>query len=348
MMRSVWTNGTRWLACAALAVCVGATGGCKKEGAEGGEKAGEEKAAKPVEKKELKALFTGEKPALVGPLAKLTLNQTGDEAKKAAPEFFETKYGILDAEDFEGVSYRPDVDEKTNKLTRVSVSLPKDKALEAISLAWGKPLEAKDSIDRKELYWFNPDTGIRAVLKEGFGDDMDLEFTQYLPAKKLVGEGKDKFGFEPKPMLGMSVDDLRAAYGDQLIEQSADAAKKDREKLEKFAGKDLSALGQAQANVHIELLPTEWESFWTRVHPYLKEGKVERYTFDLSFQAFPAAKDELMGLLKAKYGEPKEIDEYGQKKLVFNENPRVVVSENDISKSWFVEVEAAAEAPATP
>jgi hypothetical protein len=343
-MKSLLKSATRWAACAALIAAVGA---CKEDKpADAGGKGEPEKTEKPVEKKELSELFEGDKPGLVGPLAKLELEQPGDAAKKAAPEIFETKYGILDSEQFEGVSFSADVDEKTGKLERVSVKLPKAKALDAVKKAWGEPKEATDTIGKQELTWFNPETGVRAVLKEGFGDDMDLEFTKYMPAKQLVGEGKDKFGFEKKSMLGLSIDELRAEYGDQLVEKSAAEAQKDREKLEKFAGRDLKELGEAKPNAYIELLPTEWESYWTRVNPSFDDAnKVQRYTFDLSYRAFPAAKDELLGLLKAKFGEPKEFEEYGRKKLLFSESPRVEVEDNDIVKAWDVTVEKGAEAP---
>jgi len=67
------------------------------------------------------------------------------------------------------------------------------------------------------------------------------------------------------------------------------------------------------------------------------------------FKLRPASledEDEIFALFKAKWGDPKEGDEYGKKIFIFSESPKVTVKEDTITKKWDVEVEAAAPAAA--
>lgn len=106
-----------------------------------------------------------------------------------------------------------------------------------------------------------------------------------------------------------------------------------------MTGKDLSALGEAVPTTNIDLPPTEYGSQFTRIHPTLEDGKITRYRVQIDYEPYPAAKDEILELMKAKWGEPTEEEKYGKKQLVFNQTPRVVVEDNDISKAWDIEIE---------
>ena len=56
-----------------------------------------------------------------------------------------------------------------------------------------------DELDKPKLFWFNPEKKIRATIHQGYGKENEVNFEPYLPAKELVGEGKEKLGFETTP-----------------------------------------------------------------------------------------------------------------------------------------------------
>jgi hypothetical protein len=87
--------------------------------------------------------------------------------------------------------------------------------------------------------------------------------------------------------------------------------------------------------VHLDLPPTEYGRHFTRINiEFDDDGKVKRYRIKLSYKGFPAAKDEILAQLIARWGEPKQEEEYGKTNLVFGETPRIVVKEDDIGKGW--------------
>lgn len=333
----------------ASALTAAFVGGCsKKEGGDSAEKTVEkkrEKADQPVT-----AAFFGTKVAPVGPLAKIAWGSTPDDAKKAAPELFvkaDKKGSYTSDPALAGVSYGVSFSKDGTKVDRLYVQIPAAaKAL--VAQAWGAGAPAKDTIDRERTYWFDAATGWRAYLEAGFGDDFNVDFSQYLPAAKLLGEGPDTLGFAPEPLLGATLEQLRTRYKAQLIETDEAAAKKQQEELSKFTGKDLDKeIGKAKPSVRIDLLPTEWESYWTRVQiSWDDEGKVSRFWFKLPFDAHPAAKEELKAMLDKKWGAPKEGKEFGSSGstiFIYREaEPRITVKEDTISNGWDVFFDAKA------
>ena len=106
-----------------------------------------------------------------------------------------------------------------------------------------------------------------------------------------------------------------------------------------MTGQKLDILGDAVASTNIDLLPTEFGSTFTRVSPTLEGGKIIRFRVGIDYEPFPAAKDEIFAMLKAKWGDPKEQEKYGKKQFVFNAaKPLVVVEDDDITKKWDIEV----------
>ncbi len=321
----------------------------KEEAPAAGEKAeGEADKKAPEKKKTLEGFFTSKAPELQGPHAKLKFGMTEEEAKAAAPEMFEGKYPGVDSAEYEGVSFDAYFPKKTGKLQSLTVKLPKAGALDALKAAWGEPKEGED-LGKKQQHWFNAEAGVRAVLKDGFGEDMDLVLTPYVPAAQLIGADKGvPFGFEKdQAILGATDEQLKTAFAAYYVATSKEEAEKQRKAIEKMAEKDLSALGAAKPSVHLDLPPTEWGSYWTRVNvTWSDDGKVERYRFGVDYEPHPAAKDEILGLLKAKFGEPTEGEKYGRKFLQFSATPSVKVEDNTISKSIDVTVEPGAPAAA--
>ncbi|HEY4181784.1 MAG TPA: hypothetical protein VGM90_33295 [Kofleriaceae bacterium] len=285
----------------------------------------------------------GKRPAPFGPLTKLTLKQSGDEARKAAPELFskpDSNGEIVASPDYAELSFATSIDKKSKKLDRIYAQIPKS-AVPLVSQAWGKGIDTKDTIGRARTVWLDPDTGWRAILEEGFGESMDLSFDRYLPATKLLGPDKgDKLGFAPDGLLGASLEDLRTRFKDTLIEEDEATAKKNREDLNKFAGKDLDKeIGKAKPDVRLELLPTEFESYWTRVQlTWGDDGKVSRFYFKLPFEGYDPAKADLKKLLDDKFGAPTEEKEFGSTGdtiyVYHADNPHIYAKEDTISHGW--------------
>lgn len=327
-----------------------AVGACDKkkesgapEGAKSTERAGREP-AKPAAKPVSAELF-GKKVAPPGALGKLSIGMPAADAVKAAPDLFpkgtEDDYQSTDAPGWEGVSFAVGLDDDTKtKVDRLTVSMPAA-GKDAVIAAWGPGKEAKDSIDRPRLYWFDPETGWRAYLEQGFGDDVNLEFHRYTPFEKFLGDAPDTLAFAPAGLLGATVEDLRARHAAHLVEKDAAQAAKDRADLEKFTGEKLDdKLGAAEPSVHLELPPTEWDAFWTRVNfHWTDDHKVRIVYFQIPYEAYAPAKEEILAFLKKKWGEPKPFKDYGRDKLLFREKaPRVVVEDDTISNAWSIEV----------
>ncbi|HEY4056114.1 MAG TPA: hypothetical protein VGM39_05870, partial [Kofleriaceae bacterium] len=198
---------TRLLASALLfAVSVAAPACSDKKGSSSSESKSEKGAAAKPQRgtKPIAVEVFGKKPAPFGPLTKLTLKQSGDDARKAAPELFskpDSSGEIVASPEYAELSFATSIDKKTNKLDRIYAQIPKS-AVPLVSQAWGKGIDAKDSIGRARTVWFDPDTGWRVSLEEGFGESLNLNFDRYLPAAKLLGPEKgDKLGFAPDGLL---------------------------------------------------------------------------------------------------------------------------------------------------
>jgi hypothetical protein len=313
--------------------------GCKEETAGAGS-GGPAAAAATVAPKALTETIEGAKATLPAVYKGLSFGMTQEAAGKVNPalaaddDFKDPAYGR--------VSFNMSFDKKTKKLTRFYYSTPKDFGA-ALTKAWGEPLAGKDTIDRPEQYWFNPEAGVKATLKDGFGDEKTIEFTAYIAAANVVGaKGEPNFGFEAKtPVLGATIEALRAGYPEALVEKNQAEAEADRKRVEAMAGQKLDALGKAKPNAYLDLPPTEHAGYFTRVNlTFDDEGKVSRYRFGLDFRAFPDSKGPLFKLLEDKYGPATEGEKLGRKVFTFAGAPNAVeVQEDTITHKWDVTVE---------
>ena len=293
--------------------------------------------AAPTEK-DAKELFTSKVPELPGPLAKLTFGSTTEDVKKAAPELEDGYARAKEYKDTYFGYYVPESGKKTLQSVRVTLEGEGVELEKILVAAWGEPKRGTE-LDKEKLFWFNPEKKIRATIHKGYGKENEVQFEPYLPAKDLLGEGKEKLGFETTPLLGATYDVLKKDYAQWLETMTKEEAEKQREQIEKMTGQKLDILGDAVASTNIDLLPTEFGSSFTRVNPTMENGKIVRFRVGIDYDPFPAAKEEIFGLLKAKWGEPKEQEKYGRKQFVFNAaNPNVTVEDDDISKKWDIEV----------
>ena len=298
------------------------------------------KEEKKVEKKATAELFPGKSVEMPPPLAKLTFGMTKADAEKAVPGITDTLVDLEGNSDISAGSFSTEKGD-TEVLQSVRLSFPKGEDVEKLlTEKWGAPRKLKE-LDEQVLAWFNPEKGLRARLKNGFGDGKDLEFSAYMPFEKLIGTDKTKFGFEKTPLLGLDLKGLTKEYGDVLEVLTKEQAEKKREEMKKMFGDQIDQLGEAQASTDIHLLPTELESYRTTVWPnFNKEtGLIESVRFTVPFEGEEGAADALMATMKKAWGEPKEEEKYGSKRWVFSEEPFITV-EDSIGRAWEIEKQA--------
>jgi hypothetical protein len=296
------------------------------------------KAEPVVESKPLGDLFPGKAVELPPPLATLTFGMTEADAEKALPGIT-TK--LVDLEGWKDVSAGSFSTDKGDTKVLTSLRLSLDKGVgdveKLLTEKWGAPRKTTELSDTV-LVWFNPEKGLRARLKDGFGDGKDLEFSAYMPFEKLLGTDKTKFGFETTPLLGLDLAGLTKDYGNVLEVLTKEEAEKKREEMKKMFGDKLDALGEAQASTDIHLLPTELESYRTTVWPRFNKdtGLIESVRMTVPFEGEEGAADRMMAAMKAAWGEPKEEEKYGRKRFVFAEEPFLTVQDS-IGRSWEIE-----------
>ncbi len=330
----------------AAALC----GGCDKK------KSSDETSAKSVEKAEktetakqpLTAAFFGKTVSPPGALAKLKWGSTEAEARAAAPELFpkpDKDFQLADDKSIDKITYGVGIDKETKKLNRMYVQMPST-GPQLVAQAWGPGKEAKDKINRARTYWFDAASGWRAYAEKGFGEDMNLEMYPYIPAAKLLGDGADTLGFAPQGILGATVDELRTRFATTLVETDQKKAEEQQKQVGNFVGKDLSKeLGPASASVRLELPPTEWEEYWTRIEMHWTKGDkpvVETVWFDIPYGAYEPAKAEIKALFDKKWGAPKEEKEFGKFGdpiwVYHAKNPRIFVKDDTITNGWEVHI----------
>ncbi|PRP99611.1 hypothetical protein [Enhygromyxa salina] len=296
--------------------------------------------AKPkIEKLDPATLFTGDKVTMPSTYGALKLGMTQAEAKTAMADLPED--GTIKSESYPDIWFNTGFDDETTKLTRVYFNLPKADAIKFATEKWGAPQEGTD-LDAKVLWWFNPADNLRVSIGDSYSDgEAHIEFTHYWPITQLIGEGKELAFEKDAPLLGLTPADLDAKYATWVKKESEEDAKKSQEDIAKLAGEEAKALmGKPTASIDLEYPPTEWGKYWTPVHlSWTDEGKIDRFWFGLDFEPHPAAKDQIFALFKQKWGEPKEVEEYGDKIFVFSEDPRIEVEEDTISNKWDVTVE---------
>jgi len=325
---------------ALLASAILATGCSKKHGDDSSGKAVEPAAA--AAKKPLDAAFFGKKVAPVGLLAKVAWGSTENEVKTAAPGLFgkDGKPHLAPDEAVDQVSYSLDLDKESKTVHGLYAEVPKS-APALIDAAWGVGKDGKDTIGKPLRFWFDPATGWRAYTEAGFGDSLYLQFQKYIPAAALLGDGPDTLGFAPQGILGATIADLSARYADTLVVTDAAKAAAEQKQVSNMAGRDLAKeLGEAKPSVRLDLPPTEWGRFFTRIQiDWSDDGKVADVWFDLPYEAYGPAKDEIKALLDKKWGAPTEGEQYGKKRWIYRAaSPSVIVEDDTISKAWNVRI----------
>jgi len=178
---------------------------------------------------------------------------------------------------------------------------------------WGPGTEAVTS-GGSEFVWFNPEAKLRAVMKPQ-RDGVSIHIEPYEPVATFLGTG-EALGFaEEKPLIGMTLDELRAAYPAQVE-------------------------GDDEKSVHLDFAPTDHGEHFTRVNMRFDgKGRVESYYFPLAFRRQPDAMDDYRKMLVDKWGEPKKGKRLSRAVDVYRaKGPRIEARHDDISDAWEIRV----------
>ncbi len=322
-----------------IALSLFASVGCsKKESPEASATSVQPNLAEPPKpaQKDVATLITGDKPTIPEIYKGLTPGMTVAEAK-AKVSSFSAEESLKDPA-YDGINFFVYVPKDEPSLKTLRFELPKDKALSLVKAKWGEPVVGED-LGKPVHYWFNPETEIAATLKDGYGDGSDLEFFKYSPAAKLLGEGKDIAFLSKAPVIGATVDELKAAYGQWLHVETAEEAKAQKAAIDKLTDGKSANITTAEPDAYLDLPPTEFGSQFMRVNLSWKEGKVTRYWFQISYRQAKAKKDEIFAMLEKKWGKMKEEKDLGDTIYVASEKPFIVVKPNTISDQWDIEVQ---------
>ena len=239
------------------------------------------------DEKSLEPAVFGKVVAPPGELGKLRLGMSVEEAKKAAPSLVPKDTYDSFKTGYKDVRFGVGLTEDKKAIDRLTVDLPKS-ARPMLDTAWG-PGQAAKCASHDCTYWFDAASGTRALLEDGYDDDLKLEFSDYTPMEKLLGAKPGQLAFETGPaVLGATVDDLRGAYKPFLKEQAEDKAK-DKKKSEWF-----------------ELPPTAYESYTSFVHLSFagKPGaeRVSSVRFDVPYDDYLPAKDSILAAFDKAWG----------------------------------------------
>ena len=245
-----------------------------------------------------------------GDLAKLRIGMPIAEAKALAPGPLSVRNGI--ATKYDGVREFVALDDKAAAVRAIYLNVPPS-AEGTISEAWGKPAVITWPVNKTVKVWVDPSTGWRATLRPALGISQDLVFDNYIPVIAVFGDQPDSLEALPEPVLGRLIEDVKKTYADRIAKQ----------------GNDLV----------ITLPPTEWDRSPTKIVLDHNGARVRGISLSVPWKPYPAARDQLLDLFKAKWGLPEEVVEDGKPTLVFRkDDPRVEIFEDLEHGAWHVTI----------
>jgi hypothetical protein len=255
----------------------------------------------------LAAAWFGAKPVPPGKYADVRVGMPADEAAKILGDAQATEKYVEAGPDDTRIIAQTSSDDR--KVTSVRLMLPAD-ALPLLEQAWGPGLESEGLMGKPNTSWFDAASGWRAMWEgDSMGDSGSLEFENYLPLEQIVGAGPADLALFEKAGLGATATDLATAYG---------------------------ARWDAKDEV-ITLPPAPWGELWTRVNVgFGADGKVAYLRFGIPYSGYVPAHDEILGAFRARFGEPKPVEDLGRTNLQFKDAPPLLVYDETITSEWQV------------
>ena len=151
---------------------------------------------------------------------------------------------------------------------------------------WGAHKMVNETLGARHT-WFDAKNGIRAStrLEPDHPENVDVDYVRYLPLAQFFGEPGKLWGFEKaeRPLIGATVDELKAAYGkDALTDPNDDT-------------------------ITLQLPPTDYDgdTSHTRILLFLEKGKVRQWNVSIPYKDFEPARAEYEAALDAKLGKGK-------------------------------------------
>lgn len=182
--------------------------GCGKSKDGGGGDSPKGKSDRPSNK-DVTSLFTGSAVTLPPEVAKASFDAKKADVLKAIG----TDTGYMSSKTHADVSYDLRFSRADN-LEQISVTTRGTKLEPILTKQWGAPTK----LEKGELFWFNPDAGIRAWIGER-GNGESVTFSPYESFPKLLGEKGFELAFaKDKPLFGATIDELHTAWGAKLCD----------------------------------------------------------------------------------------------------------------------------------
>jgi hypothetical protein len=193
----------------------------------------------------------------------------------------------------------------------------KQAAVDAMTAAWGPPLEVTDTGD-KLMLWFNAAKQTRVEVKPDTSEPGEyyVRYHGYVPMAALVAAD----GLLSKPMIGEPAAKVAELAGDLLEVESKDeaAANLAAMKLDDKTAAIAQWAGADEAKASLVLLGTATESY-LNLSLRFKDGKLDQYGTLIDTMDNPAVRAEYLGELAAALGAPtaESSFEYDEPTYVF-------------------------------
>jgi len=155
----------------------------------------------------------GRGPGLRGALAGARFGMTRDQLRAEAGGLW--RWAALGVSEFAQAEARVEFRGRGGAgLSAVAIRFPDDgNAPRVLGSSWGPPVEALGQDEVTRYFWFDEDSGTRAVLTEQPASrSAEVVLEQVLRIGALHGPGHG-FAFETRPILGATAAELAAAYG---------------------------------------------------------------------------------------------------------------------------------------
>jgi len=285
------------LVCMVLVVALGCGG--KKEDDKGG---GAGKKGPGGEKStDVSTLFSGSTVTLPAEVAAAQLGAPDTEVKKALGA--DSTY--ISSKTHEGVSYDLDFTREEKKLEKISVSANKTELEPVLTKLWGPPIKTK----KGEAYWFDEKTGLRAFLPE-YAKGKRVTFTKYDSLAGLLGPtGFDLAFAKDKPLVGATVDELKAAWGGKLCDFDKEGANV-KAAIEEYRKESLGLWHDKKKDLRLCLaLPRgteQYTPYGDRV-TFGRMGKVTEVLFSFPTGGSPELEQQMLAFFDSKFGKPTEL-----------------------------------------